>query len=310
MRPSGSSTEPLEIIRAALATRPFAAVRARGRTGALRRRDADPDHRCGGATLDRRHCRAASPHPVVDPDETPADDAPPRRPRGTLSALAQIAQLPLPVAHLQRASPRSPTATCGNARRAVPHASVEPPSSPGLRGSARRRSARADADARAARRRPVANPRPNRVRRRRRPTRRSSSEAPHGDRAPPRGPTASPVHRQSGDATHPDPTRWVRQRSSSSSGRVALATLDHACLAQVVQPDSAIERADLDLAGAGPVGRGDAGRRVRTRLDHGHRRNGVGGAGLGSLRRRATRTGLAPRDEGRGRLAICVRCFD
>ena len=81
------------------------------------------------------------------------------------------------------------------------------------------------------------------------------------------------------------------------------ATLDQACLAQVSQPDSAIERADLDLLAQARSGVAAPDRRVRARRDHDHGRNGFGGTACSSLRRCATRTGLAPRDEGRGRLA-------
>ena len=39
----------------------------------------------------------------------------------------------------------------------------------------------------------------------------------------------------------------MRRRTSSSCAPSCFATLDQACLAEVAQPDSAIERADLDL---------------------------------------------------------------
>ena len=58
-RPSGIFDGALEIIRSAVATSAVRAVRASGRAGALRRRDADPDHRSGRATSDRRPCPAA-----------------------------------------------------------------------------------------------------------------------------------------------------------------------------------------------------------------------------------------------------------
>ena len=244
VRPSGIFDGALEIIRAALATRPFlpcereveralfdAATPTPITSGAVRRRPAALPSRITA--------------PGIDSDETPADDAPPRRPRGVLSTLAQIAQLPVPVpsaARIAAVADRDHAATLvgrfrtrvSSRRRVLVFGgllggaalvlmlTLVPPAPAGRDSAAEPRGTSAQADTTV------------------------SSEAPTATEHPPRVDSESPAP-QSGDATHPDLDAVGAAAQLLELRASCLATLDHACLAQVAQPDSAIERADLDL---------------------------------------------------------------
>ena len=239
-RPSGVFDAALEIIRSALATRPFVPCERQVERALF---DAATPTPITGVSVRSRSTSVPGrvTAPALEADETPADDATRRRRRGALSALAEIAQLPLPVLSAERiadAADRDHAATfigrlagrIASRRRALVVGSLLGgaalvlmltlvPPTPAGHGSATE-----------------ADPTP--------PTDMVPTAVPTPTHKPPSaGRSSSPE----GGANEPDldaasaAARLLELRAS------CFATLDQACLAHVAQPDSAIEGADLDL---------------------------------------------------------------
>ncbi|MCD2442095.1 hypothetical protein LQ757_07365 [Agromyces sp. SYSU K20354] len=243
-RPAGVFDEPLEIIRAALATRPFVACERAVERALFDA--ATPTPITGVAVRPRR---TALPGRMMAP-QTPQPDAPapeetPRRSRrGALSVLAEIAQLPVPVPSADRVAEmadRDHAATLvGRLRRRlaarrrpvlvggliggaalVMLLTLVPPA-PADEGTAAEPASTPQSDPEA----PAAAE----------PSQSSASATNDGSKVPVSDAEAEPDLDAVSAAAH-----LLELRAS------CLASLDQACLAQVAQPDSAIERADLDL---------------------------------------------------------------
>ena len=241
-RPSGVFDGALEIIRSALATRPFVPCERQVERALF---DAATPTPITGVAVRPRSIALPGrmTAPALEPDETPADDPARRRRRGALSALAQLAQLPLPVPSAERiaeTADRDHAATfvgrlgrrLASRRRALVVGSLlggaalvlmltlVPPAPAGHGSAAEADTTTPLTDAVVSTAVPVPTPKP-----------------------PPAGSGPSPH----GAATEPDLDAVSATAQLLELRASCFATLDQACLSEVAQPDSAIERADLAL---------------------------------------------------------------
>lgn len=244
-RPAGVFDGALEIIRAALATRPFAPCEREVERALFKAASPTP---IAGVAVRRRSAalpgRMTAPF-THEPSDAPVDPGPRRPRRGVLSTLAEIAQLPVPSAErVADLADRDHAATLvGRMRRRlaarrravlvggviggaalVLMLTLVPPA-PADEGTAAERGSM---------------------------THRTETAIPVPSAAPERSAARSestPPERDS--ETEPDLDAVGAAAQLLELRASCLATLDQACLSQVAQPDSAIERADLDLlAGA------------------------------------------------------------
>ncbi len=242
-KPGGVFDRAVDIIGAALATRPFVPCEREIERALFRAATPTP---ISGVTVRRRSAalpgRMTAPLPP-EADAEPIDTAPRSRRRGALAALAEIAQLPLPVPSAERVADMADhdhaATLVGRLRRRlagrrrailvggliggaalVLMLTLVPPA-PTDQGSAAQPRPMAP-ESEAAVPTPSETPEPS--------AGSLESTAPEGD-------AESAPDLDAVDAA----AHLLELRAS------CLATLDQACLAEVAQPDSAIERADLDL---------------------------------------------------------------
>ena len=240
-RPGGVFDGALDVLRSAIATRPFVPCEREVERALFRAATPTP---IAGLSVRRRSAalpsRMTAPLP---PEVESVDTVPRRRRRGALTALAEIAQLPLPVPSAERVADlvdhdhaatlvgRLRGRLAGRRRTVLVGGLIGGaalvlmltlvPSEPIDQGSATEPGPTAPPT-------DVAVPTPS-------PTPQPTAAGTEST-APEIETESEPDLDAAGAAAH-----LLELRAS------CLATLDQACLAEVAQPDSAIERADLDL---------------------------------------------------------------